>query len=860
MRKFVAIIIFMSIVSGSMCQHMFDTVVFSHGGKIYKLSISPNQIVVNDTIYNSFPGFGTNHSSAAYGDHLHSDLARKNYVDSTFMQVGTFTEIGKNKFNPALCQSGQYFYNSTGALMACSATDFYNTGYQSVHSSTTYTLTKNRADLWILWTQLWFFTSSHVPISYVSVSNPYGVITFTTPANAAYIGINSKYSPTESLSSFAQSLQLELGNGSTTFEPYQLVLKKSLTQIPEGVLKTTGLPGIIGYGKPTSVVVKKPDIWVFTKYNDTSDLRTQFTAFDSVAFSNNVINTSSYLVKKGSNNITGYDCVILRALSDDAAPSNINGTFIGANHGCSDALLVTAAAHGKTDVDVGSEWKDNSNRKYYIVRIVDSGHLWVLSENIGASDLWVFDNSLSGSTLTHSANATHTGTITFTAYEQVQMVPAIKNRTVSIFLDGITQVGTTDSTYYCEYLDIRENYDIVNPASVVDSLKVHVGSNPAPSLANGTAVIRQNITYRTQSNGAVVCFNDWTTVQQVNLGYMGFIQQDVLFAFSTPLLKLYAYMPKVLPITAGATTYDLRNPTDYSYNPSAPLYYTPIYWENATSPPDRMIEFLSTSAGVRKAAYHFGYIQDIGMGSYRKDNLNTAWMLFTTRKSYPHGIDDKMGVIPAGKTYQGVCFKSMYDVGSNPAGRISFNSVDVGKCAYLYLDYSAAMIDNIPLPQKYAGMDISVVEKSSNLSIGNTVAADNLNVTVTSASPMYGYAVLKLQPSSNTETDPLCWHKGDSTHYRTRYADRYQDATSSIQTQLNGKLSSYTETDPQSWHKGDSTHYRTPYADRFQDATSSIQTQLNGKLSSYTETDPLTWHKGDSTHYRTPYADRFQDA
>lgn len=659
----------------------------------------------------------------------------------TYMETQIYTEIGKNKIDPSLCIAGKYFYND-GSLINCSQTEFYNTGYQSVIPLTEYTLTKYETDLWIMWTRVWFFTSGYTTIDYVNITNTLGYITFTTPINCSYIGINSKYNPTESLNDFGINIQLEIGNTITLREPFQRVLKKSLTQIPDGVLLESNLPNITGYNKPVTVVVDNQSVWVFTKYNDTYDLRTQYKAFDSQPFWNNVMNTSSYLVDRGSNNTSVYNCIILMAYSDNAAPTNINGTFIGANHGCSDALLITSVGHGKTDVDVGSEWL-NGIVKFYIIRIVDNDHLWILSENLGTPEIWKFRNWLSGYILSHSANATHTSSITFSTFCQVQMTPAIKNRTIKMYLDGIIEIPNTSGiTYYCNYFDIRENYNIINPASVIDYLVDNVGSEPAPLLSNGNTCVQQNIIYRTQWNGNMLIFNDWTTIQEVDLGYMGFGQQDALYTVMTPLVKQYLYIPKTLPISDGTTTYDFTSIADFTSNPVNPLNFTQEYWENILSPPDRMISFLAHTDGTRQTAFHFGYIQDKGMAKYRVDNVTNAWSFFTTRKSYPHGIDDKIGNILSGKTYQGIVFKNIYDVTQNPTNRISFNIVEVGNNVYLYLDYSGATVDNISIPPKYAGMDISILEKSSNVIVNNTISSDNLNIEVIGSS--YGYAVLKL--------------------------------------------------------------------------------------------------------------------
>ena len=247
-----------------------------------------------------------------------------------------------------------------------------------------------------------------------------------------------------------------------------------------------------------------------------------------------------------------------------------------------------------------------------------------------------------------------------------------------------------------------------------------------------------------QNNGAMLVLHDWMALQKVDIGYMGFIQNAPMNTVS-PLTKMLVYMPKALPVTVSGTTYDLRTLIDLTSAPAGSINIDSAYWENPNSPPDRAIEFLALGDGTRKHAFMSGFVTDKGIGVGRKDLVSRAWYYYTSRKSYPCGIDDTLGDIAAGTTYQAVAFRIFSDVENNPTGRLSCNMIEVGKAVYIYLDYNGVMIDNVAIPNKYVGMDITVVEKSSNVTISNaTVASDNLRVTVATASPLYGYAVLKL--------------------------------------------------------------------------------------------------------------------
>ena len=68
---------------------------------------------------------------------------------------------------------------------------------------------------------------------------------------------------------------------------------------------------------------------------------------------------------------------------DDSTPWCLNGTYIGANHGCSDGLEIAVRNHGLSDNDIGSEWLDEAGRKFYILKIANQDKFWLLSENEG---------------------------------------------------------------------------------------------------------------------------------------------------------------------------------------------------------------------------------------------------------------------------------------------------------------------------------------------------------------------------------------------------------------------------------------------------------------------------------------------
>jgi hypothetical protein len=78
MKKLLALIIMLAVVASATAQkRVMDTIVFIKGGRLYKILLYTDRLVLNDTTYYAFPGFGTDHTHSAFGDHIHSGYASK---------------------------------------------------------------------------------------------------------------------------------------------------------------------------------------------------------------------------------------------------------------------------------------------------------------------------------------------------------------------------------------------------------------------------------------------------------------------------------------------------------------------------------------------------------------------------------------------------------------------------------------------------------------------------------------------------------------------------------------------------------------------------------------------------------------
>ncbi|MCA9496917.1 MAG: hypothetical protein KC589_08275, partial [Nanoarchaeota archaeon] len=295
-----------------------------------------------------------------------------------------------------------------------------------------------------------------------------------------------------------------------------------------------------GTTSDTFVRLDLPYLYVRTHLNDTQDLLQVFNV--NLTSGNSQVNfNAEYIFPSGTSYTTATmtnSANLVKSSGDDACPSNYNSTYIGANHGPSKGITVTSHTHGKDDTDVGSVYRDVDLVEWTILKIVDADTLVVISENIGASsEIWNYDTSINGD-LTNYIGGTHTGDITVDSQVfGLQLKPIIKNHTIKYLIDGKTDIYGIEGDYYCDYINIVEEYDICNIESSVE----YVRNNPgvAQELINGDAQVHQQVMYKIKNNGCDI-YTSWTTKQSINVGYFGFIQSSNV---NTTLYDSYLMVP-----------------------------------------------------------------------------------------------------------------------------------------------------------------------------------------------------------------------------------------------------------------------------------------------------------------------------
>lgn len=454
----------------------------------------------------------------------------------------------------------------------------------------------------------------------------------------------------------------------------------------------------------------------------------------------NVNLVSTLLIAKGGALDSG---TIVKSSGDDICPAYINGSYIGGNHGWGHPRILTLNAHGKTYADIGSKWKDSANVIFTILRIVDANALWICSDNQNTSGYGYSFINPSG-TLTYVSNGLNTGDILgYTTTSVGNLYNTVISNKRKVLIDGKTDYPSTGEIVKCTFVDIVEDYDVLDLLSVMNNLTTNrpaggYSSNVDLNSVDGNKLFNHNITYRLLNNGTTLIIHNFFAYRKFNLGFHGFIQSG---AISGSL-----YIPKVLPISDGAKTWDFRKVEKWNPYPTQQLLFTSQYWEKPQSPPDRLLNFNSN------INFHIGYLFDRGVGNLRRENptdwLSQAIFLNTTGKLYPYGVNvNKGGVNMEANTFLScVAFRHFSNPANNPVGRLSYTHYELNGKVFIYLDYKSSIEDKIAIPQEWQGKKIVVNEKTSNVIVLGEIATNELRINcVTDSSNFYGYCVLVLE-------------------------------------------------------------------------------------------------------------------
>ncbi|MCF6174682.1 MAG: hypothetical protein L3J71_02825 [Victivallaceae bacterium] len=435
---------------------------------------------------------------------------------------------------------------------------------------------------------------------------------------------------------------------------------------------------------------------------------------------------------------------IIHYCHDDTPPMKIISTYIGANHGCSDARELLIPSHGLTVKDIGTAWQDSRGDVYYPIKIVNDSKIWVLGEDKGKNGIWRFNRLIKAGDFSRQSDGKK---LTIKKAVLAQMTPAARITKQQYLINGKAPLKDGNPVI-CDYLDIIEEYDIIAPDSLLGFIKKNPGKIPNFIGSALDALYTNKTTYQFQPLGA--CF-----IENQIIPKRDFPTYYATPVMSMPLSKLNnyksyeCYIPKTKPFKNAGTEYDFNAIQDFTVPIKFSLSFKAANKNiDPLNPPNRFIQFLGQEENgnkVRKVGFAFGIVNDFGSGSSteRIKNVDEMCFIYRSYKTYPSILGPKAGTLKAGVNFNSRAYRQYFNPEKykNPTA-VYWHRQNEG--IRLYIDYHQAVSkDIIKLPVSFTGNNITIVEKSPSIELltKGQVPAQGIAVAVTGKQ---GYLVLQL--------------------------------------------------------------------------------------------------------------------
>ncbi len=403
------------------------------------------------------------------------------------------------------------------------------------------------------------------------------------------------------------------------------------------------------------------DVVLFrTKFSKTHDLVQKFRGYNKTIYYNAPLDFMEVGLIDNSKRDYFHLDVPFGISTDEVPPVNVNGELIGGNHSPVISINVISGNHGLDYKDISSQWIDESGNIFYLYRITNDSVVNFVSHNVGESELaFKFIKKIEG-----NLRCVDNDRI-LKIESQINGYFGRSNRylkeNIYAYNDGIKSEVFFSKN--CDYAEIVEEYEIVNPATVVDGLilnrpKDGYTSNPDISYY-GKPMFNVKLIYRILPDGTILTLFDINAIQDILIDkYLGAMFQEKLDVYGG---GMYRYMPKILPFNCSDGIFDFSNPINL-YGGAFPLNYLVAkdVWEDSTNPPDRVIDIFKDCDGNNKLGYTCGFLPVYdGEPNIRKDILNNSFHIYASRKAYPIFFD------VAQKKIKGVSYKKFFTIDNN---------------------------------------------------------------------------------------------------------------------------------------------------------------------------------------------------
>ena len=391
---------------------------------------------------------------------------------------------------------------------------------------------------------------------------------------------------------------------------------------------------------------------------------------------------------------------------------------IGPQSGWNYAIKVKKSNHSLTEKDIGSVYKDNKNRKFTIVQIIDEDTYVIFPSSADLSkDKYEF--KMPDSNLHYVSGYKRLDTLAWSNIEQTKLTPSVCNLTTSFLADDEKADVNQRNYFVCANFKVKISFDILNITSAIKYLETNAGLNRNSSISDkevGGKYMSVSYTYVFTSNAACTILNDIECFTDMQIS------------------KLYA---TAFPIFSQKRVYipNTKQYQDITKLPDKSFEFTKNLWGNENKSPNRIYMFGKddNSRGICT-----GCLTDIS-------NINSAFTYDSKHNLIIPNSISKPVSITSGKKYQFVNFIVPFEKNSKFFQETDLTSMCwffVDSDIYLLVDTHKPVNLTLSLPDYMNTMNVENYDLSNGVSV-NSLTVENNSISFKS-DYNYGYAVLKL--------------------------------------------------------------------------------------------------------------------
>lgn len=412
---------------------------------------------------------------------------------------------------------------------------------------------------------------------------------------------------------------------------------------------------------------------------------------------------------------------LFRSMTDDNAPYNVNGVYVGGQHGLGGALI-TSTGHGKTTASVGSRWGLGGD-EFVILKVVNGNQLLVTRRG-------GFTTPPVG-TYTHIAGGGPTANIVATVSVPQIWHPMTCDYRMDISVDGCPVENVAAAPVdYRDNVTFVETYGIITREEVINHA-IATGNGWETSLT-GNPLFAVSNAYQYDREGHLTIYADFIVLRPLTVTQIhGFAVQ---WCNATQW-----YIPKTIPFVHDGVTKNFSMIENV-----VPLASELVFNDNNAVAGGLFLDrFISMNTNYALAV-GFAPLQDAEPTGRRINfitGLNAALNIPTDRKARLRLTNVGGYAALPGDRWSWIGYRNV--IVRNPERTVCY-PVRTNEADFLFVDWhNKNAVDRVPLLPDFHGRPFSVVDQSATVDVLSEHLNGSLLVDV-NATGGNAYLVLRM--------------------------------------------------------------------------------------------------------------------